>query len=417
MDKQKVLNDIFNDDPLGLLKVKLKTTSVTSADDQLVSKFKEINSFVEKENREPAPNPKNVFEFQLHSRLKSLRKDDEKVDILKPYDTFNLLPERTIIYDGAAEPDEEYSIKENPVKITSIDDILGNDSLDILGGDAEGLFEFKHTPKDYQRANADFVARRKKCKDFDKYDPIFKQIHQDLVQGKRKLIPFKQENLRVGDYYVHNGMLLFLESVDFEEEELNYSSGKRIRKDGRTRTIFENGTESRMLYRSLYKAILANGKAVTKNFDDVNEVFIENFEGISDDDTEAGYIYVLKSLSTNPDLSGIANLYKIGYSKNKVPERIKNAEKEPTYLMAEVKIESAFKCYNINAQKLEQLIHNFFGNSCLEVDVFDENGKRHTPREWFIAPINVIEQAIALIISGDIVKYRYDMENEVIELR
>jgi hypothetical protein len=65
-------------------------------------------------------------------------------------------------------------------------------------------------------------------------------------------------------------------------------------------------------------------------------------------------------------------------------------------------------------EKLEQLLHNFFGNSCLNIDIFDKNGNRHTPREWFIAPLEVIEQAIHMIISGEIVKYKYDSINSSI---
>jgi hypothetical protein len=95
-------------------------------------------------------------------------------------------------------------------------------------------------------------------------------------------------------------------------------------------------------------------------------------------------------------------------------KRIKNAENEPTYLMASVKIESSWMCYNMNAQKFEALIHRFFGHTCLEIDVFDKNGIRHTPREWFVVPLEAIEQAITLLIGGDIVNYRYDKENEVI---
>ena len=68
----------------------------------------------------------------------------------------------------------------------------------------------------------------------------------------------------------------------------------------------------------------------------------------------------------------------------------------------------------MNPQKLEQLMHNFFGKWCLNLDVFDQAGQRHTPREWFIAPLYIIEQAIQLIISGEIVKYRYDGEREEI---
>jgi len=243
---------------------------------------------------------------------------------------------------------------------------------------------------------------------------IFKEIQKDLANGKRKLIEFKEDNLREGDFYVHNGLLMLFEKVNISQEEQNFSSGKRIRKDGRTKCIFENGTMSNMLYRSLAKILYVNGRIVTQNIDKVNEDFIEKFSNITNEDEEVGYIYVLKSKSKDERIISIQNLYKIGYSKTDVEERIKNAEKEPTYLMAPVRIQGAWKCFNMNPHKLEQLLHNFFGNSCLELDVFDEKGKRHSPREWFIAPIEVIEQAIELIINGKIVKYKFDAENMTI---
>ncbi len=68
----------------------------------------------------------------------------------------------------------------------------------------------------------------------------------------------------------------------------------------------------------------------------------------------------------------------------------------------------------MNPQKFEQLIQRFFGHTCLEIDVSDNNGKRHNPREWFIVPLGAIEQAITLILSGEIVNYRYDKQNEII---
>jgi len=157
-----------------------------------------------------------------------------------------------------------------------------------------------------------------------------------------------------------------------------------------------------------------NGRVVTQNIDKVNEDFAANFSNITSEDEEAGYIYVLKSKSTDEQIASIQNLFKIGYSNVDVQDRIKNAESEPTYLMAPVSIQGVWKCFNINPQKLEQLLHNFFGNSCLELDVLDSEGKRHTPREWFIAPLNVIEQAIELIINGKIVGYKFDAENMTI---
>lgn len=395
MDKNKVLDDIFNDDPLGLLNVKAKKSSARTSDERLASSFDEINDFIEKHEREPEPNPGNITEYKLYSRLKSLRVDEEKMMALEPQDKYGL-----------------FDVEKK--EINSIDDIFEDDMLGIFDDENADLFEFKHTPKPDERAKADFVARRRKCKDFDKYEVDFKAVQNDLANGKRKLLPFKQENLRPGDYYVHNGVLLYLESVDFKEEVQEFSSGERVRKDGRTHCIFENGTESNMLYRSLYKVLLANGKAVSKNLDIVNEEFIENFSTISEEDEASGYIYVLKSLSDDPEIASTQNLFKIGYSKNPVPQRIKDAEKEPTYLMAPVALVTAYKCFNMNTQKFEQLIHNFFGASCLEVDVFDSSGRRHTPREWFIAPLDVIEQVITLIISGEVVKYAYDTKNEVI---
>jgi hypothetical protein len=68
----------------------------------------------------------------------------------------------------------------------------------------------------------------------------------------------------------------------------------------------------------------------------------------------------------------------------------------------------------MNTQKFEQLLHNFFGKVCLNIDIFDQKGNRITPREWFIAPLKVIEQAIELIISGEIIQYRYDYQTESI---
>nr|WP_281503893.1 GIY-YIG nuclease family protein [Arenibacter sp. F26102] len=166
--------------------------------------------------------------------------------------------------------------------------------------------------------------------------------------------------------------------------------------------------------RSLSAELYKNGKRVTANQEKLDKELVQSFGGITAEDEETGHIYVLKSKSEKEDIASIENLYKIGYSSTSVQDRIKNAEKEPTYLMAPVIIESSWMCYNMSAQKFEGLIHQFFGNSCLEVDVFDKKGIRHTPREWFIVPLEAIEQAIALIISGKIIDYRYDRENEAI---
>lgn len=397
MDKNKVLDDIFNNDEFDILNVKPKISYARNADERLSASFNEVNDFIEKYNKEPQPNPANISEFQLYSRLKKIRENPEKMLSLQDQDVHELL-----------------NVEKK--EINSIDDIFNDDTFDLLNDDTD-LFDFKHTPRDYERAATDFVARRKPLKDFDKYEPSFKEIQKDLAEGKRKLVDFKMDNLREGTYYVHNGILFLLEQINIDRKEHYKEDGTRVREDGRTRCVFENGTESNMLKRSVEKILYANGQVVSENSNKVNENFIENFSNITDEDEEAGYIYVLRSKSKDERIKAIDNLYKIGYSKVEVEERIKNAEKDPTYLMAQVKIITAWKCYNMNPQKLEQLLHNFFGKSCLNIDIFDEKKRRHTPREWFVAPIEIIEQAIELIISGEVVNYYFDMDNSVIDSR
>lgn len=407
-EKYSSLDDVFNDDEFHLIESKGKQIVAKTADDRLIDSYKEIQDFVNDHGKEPAPNMANVTEYRLYSRLKGIREDPRKIEQLQEYDDKGLLP--TVV---EAESGEYVSSK----KPKSLDEILNDEDLGLISGDDEQLFDFKHIPKEDHRASADFVARRKPCKDFEKYENLFVQVQKDLAAGKRKLVDFRLNNLQEGGYYVHNGLLFYLQKIIPTRKEHYKSDGTRVREDGRTRCIFENGTESNMLKRSVEKILYENGKVVTETAEDTNRKFEEKFSTISNNDEEAGYIYVLRSQSTDEQIASIPNLYKIGYSKSEVPDRIKNAEKEPTYLMAPVEYITGWRCYNLNPQKFEKLIHSFFGSSCLEVDVFDKKGRRHTPREWFIAPLHIIDQAIQLIIKGDVIYFRYDPISEEIVRR
>jgi len=383
MDKDNVLDEIFNSDSMGLLDVKLKSPPGLNADERLIASFQEINDFFEKHNSEPQPNGGNISESQLYYRLKNLRENEDKMMVCKPHDKYGLL-------------------KTEKKELKSIDDIFGDDSLDILGGDSENLFDFKHIPK--EATIPDYVASRKPCKDFDKFESLFMQCQSDLANEKRRLYPFKNEQpITKGHFFVLKGVLLYVAQVG---KKFNENS----RVNARLRCIFENGTESDMLLRSLEAELYKNGRRVAEHEDKL----LGGLVGISKDDDETGFIYILKSLSNDSKIQTIPNLYKIGYSNVPVEERVKNAEQEPTYLMAPVRIVSTFRCYNFNPQKFEQLLHNFFGKTCLNFDILDKNGNRHTPREWFIVPLETIEEAIEFIISGDIVDYRYDTEREII---
>ena len=142
--------------------------------------------------------------------------------------------------------------------------------------------------------------------------------------------------------------------------------------------------------------------------------FFVNESLVKEDDIQTGWIYVLKSKSTHPEISVIKNLYKIGFSSTSIDERIKNAKSEATYLFADVIKVAGYTCYNRNADKLEQLLHRFFASACLNIDLFTEQGQRLTPREWFVVPFEVIDEAVQLILNGEIIKYKYDIEKEAI---
>lgn len=301
--------------------------------------------------------------------------------------------------------------------IKSLEDIFNDDDLGLLDDGKDGdIFKIKHVP--VQRAAADEVAKRKRCKDFDQFEHLFKNVHRELREGKRKLLPFNDKGYQLveGNYYVLNGLLAYLADINFTSEAKTVD-GKRFRKDGRTRTIFENGTESTMLYRSLAKALYKDGRIVSETNEQENSNFYTNFGGITEDDTSTGFIYILKSLSKDPRIQSLDHLYKIGFSTTKVEKRIANAKKEATYLMADVEIIAEYQVFNINPQKFEYYLHAFFGESCLDLLVADKDGKNHQPKEWFIAPLNVIQQAVELLVNGQILNYQYNKYTKYIELK
>ncbi|WKX75606.1 GIY-YIG nuclease family protein [Zobellia laminariae] len=397
MSKKKLsLDDIFNDDEFGILDSKPKNSNVKSEDERLIESFEEINAFFEKNDREPEAT--NVTEFKLLSRLKALRKDAKKVEILKPFDTHNLL-----------------NTKE---EVKSVADILNDDDLGILDTEeTASIFELKNVPSSTERTASDFVAHRKamKNKDFVPYEVKFKEVHKELREGKRKLVNFNYESLKPNEYYINNGVMLYLENVDWEKQIQEFKSGIHNRPDGRTKTIFENGTQSEMMFQSLYKVLHDNGQMVTNpDYSNEDELF-KNANILNEEDLETGWIYILKSKSKKPEIASITDLYKIGFSTVPVQERIRNAAKEPTYLMADVTIVDGYKCYNMNTQKFEHLLHRFFAEVCLNIDVFDDKGRRITPREWFVAPLPIIEKVIQLILSGDIIKWQYDSQLQTLK--
>lgn len=413
MEMDDWLSFINDDDELGLTTIKVKSKAPT-ADEHLVAKFQEINDFYKANGRLPENNMANISELMLFKRLDSIRGNDTQCHALVDFDEFNLLPLTHEVAEPAAEYKTESKPEPKPVvkEINSVEDIFADDDFGLLGDSDDSIFNIKHVKAD-KRADSDFVARRKSCKDFAKYKDLFPVVQQELNSGQRKIIDFddKGDKLQVGEYYVLSGVLMYLEHIDITSDAKTVD-GKRFRKDGRTRCIFENGTESNMLYRSIAKSLYADGKMVSPKGDHFSDI-----QNVGEDDESAGFIYILSSQSQDPRIHSISNLFKIGYSTTPVAKRIANAANEPTYLMAPVNVVAEYECYNMNTQKFENLIHTVFKDVCIDVEIADSHGVMCKPREWFSVPIKQINTAIELIVNGQIVNYRYNSITQKVELR
>jgi hypothetical protein len=400
--KKLTIDDIFDDDDFGLLDSKAKTSTVKTDEERLIDSFEEINVFTDKNDREPSKS--SMSEYGLLAKLKNFRENEAQKQILKPFDRHNLL--------GFVEIEKQ-----------TIDDILNeDDKLGLLDSDKDlDIFKFKHTPKPEDRADADFVAQRKPIKEkaFEKYEVMFLKVHKEIKEGKRKILPFKniEKNLHIGDFYLMDGVLLYLESANLKKEEIQHRSSARVRIEGRTRTVFENGTYSNMLYSSIGRQLQDSGKMISNTYGKTEQDLFVNAGVVKEQDIQSGWIYVLKTKSTKKELTDINDLYKIGFASNSVDDRIKNAKNEATYLFAAVKKIATYKVYNRNADKLENLLHRFFANACLDIDLFNDKGQRLNPREWFVVPFEVIEETIQLILNENIVNYEYDSVMKKVKLK
>jgi hypothetical protein len=176
--------------------------------------------------------------------------------------------------------------------------------------------------------------------------------------------------------------------------------------DARLRVVFDNGTESNLLLRSLQKALQQDpaGRRV------VDPVAGPLFAAQNEDGDEAsGTVYVLRSRSENAYVAAHRELlHKIGVTGGSVDQRIANARLDPTFLMADVEVVATYDLYNISRTRLEKLIHRVFGPANVDVEIKDRFGLAVVPREWFLVPLFVINEAIERIRDGSITGYVYD---------
>lgn len=387
LDYKEQLVDIFENDLSPILDISSKNTVFNEFQD-LKEIFLEINNYFKEHNQEPTSS-ENIKERRLSVILKEIRSDYLKKKELKQYDEYNLLGE----------------IKE----VKNLQDIFESDFTNILDTSLEDeLFDIKSF--DIERAKADFVARRKPCKDFDNYKELFKKIHSELKSKNRKIIKFEEIDLKEGSFFVLDSIVVLLEKIDGKNIKNFQGRTGDKRDDPRTRCIFENGLESNMYLRSLQKLLYKNGKRISETNEEALEVFDDNFGSVN----ISGYIYVLKSLTDKQQIKNIPNLYKIGFSKNQVIERVKNAKNETTFLNSDVEIISETPISGFSPSKIENIIQSFFSKRKIDIEIVDKSGKKVKPNEWFSVPIDIIHEAIDLLRKNHLNGHRYDEIKNII---
>lgn len=382
---KKELEAIFND-PL-LADVTAPRKRATSSD-RLIAGFQEILAFHEANGRLPEDTPE---EASLFHKWTGLLKSEKKIERCRPFDDFGILPQPV---QTVEEPQAEYHrelTEEEQLEAILNDPLLA----DIEDGSDLGLFDVPEYMRQRleARKEADYIGKRRPCEDFDMYVDGFKEIQQGLKSGKYKLVKFSEPNLKVGRYFVEQGIIGYLAA--FEQEAKNNLN----RVDGRTRVIYENGSEADIKFRTITKNLSVDGYSIM----DCSEMSPEDFEQcftLTDKDVESGTIYVLRSKSSRPEIAAIKDLYKIGFTVTSVESRIANAKNEPTYLCADVEVVATWKVYNVKSSTFEALIHKLFAPVQLQVTV-----DGHRPQEWFIVPFKVIEEAINAIIIGKPIEY------------
>lgn len=358
----------------------------TPREERIIAGFEEVQRFVDEHGRTPQHGEdRDIFERLYAVRLDRLRSLMECRTLLGPMDRQRLL-------DGV-----------EPVPIKAADDLDDNALLEALGVDSsgEGVTELRHVRSTAEKKAAEEIATRKKCDDFEEFKPMFLQVKKDLETGIRQTRPFQtMAEIQKGQWFIVGGQIAYVAEVG-EQFLTDYD-----RRDSRLRVIYDNGTESDVLLRSLQRALHRDnaGRRIT----DVDQGPLFSGE-IEEADEASGIIYVLRSKSDHPVVAANRDiLHKIGVTGGSIERRIGNAELDPTFLMANVEVVATYKLSNINRTKLENLIHRIFDPVRLNIEIKDRFGNPVEPREWYLVPLFVIDEAVSRIKDGTITDYQYD---------
>ncbi len=377
-------------DELGI-EVEAKSGSSRSArEERIIAGFEEIQRFVDQHGRQPQHGEeRDIFERIYAVRLDRLRELNECRTLLEPLDHQGLLTRE-------------------PAPVAGVDDDLDDDELLALLGveppEPTDLTDLRHVRSAAEKKTAEEIANRQACEDFDQFKPLFDQVQNELKTGLRQTREFERKaEIEKGRFYILGGQKAYVAAM--EEPFVNENEYL----DARLRVIFDNGTESNLLMRSLQRA-LQKDPAGRRILDPAaGPLFASQSE---EGDEASGTIYVLRSKSDNPVVVRHRNLlHKIGVTGGVLNQRFGNAKNDPTFLMAEVEVVATYELYNINRIRLEKLFHRIFGAACLDIEIKDRFGNPVTPREWFLVPLFIVDEVVERIKDGTISTYAYDPQS------
>jgi len=382
----------MNDDELlealGVEVAPLKLSNRTLREERIIAGFEDILRFYETHGRAPEHGEgRDIFERLYAVRLDQIRK----------------LPEANILL---GELDRPGLLNSDTSKSISLENLDEDELLAELGVNLDEESEsdvrvLRHVRSHAERREAEEVASRSPCVNFEDYEYLFEAVERDLKLGSRRALRFGRDaSISLNDFFILGGQLAYVVDVGDLIKAPNGES------DARLRVVYANGTESNLLKRSLQRALYKDesGRRVTDP--DAGPLFSGEVDG---DDIESGCIYVLRSLSTDPFVSKHRELiHKIGVTGGKVEQRIAAAEKDATYLLADVEVVATYKLHNLNRTKLENIFHRVFASAQLDITIQDRFGNPVKPREWFLVPLSVVDQVVQHVMNGTIVDYEYD---------
>lgn len=375
---------------LGIEVAPVKAGSRTAQEERLIAGFEDILRFVEANGRAPQHGEdRDIFERLYAVRLDRLRSIPEARDLLAPLDTAGLLSGSTA------------------ASVVSADELDDEALLDQLGAEEpigeDDITRLRHVAPYADRKAAEEIANRTRCFDFEKFQPLFEKVRRELDQNIRRTTVLETRSLdeiQQGTFFVVGGQIAYV-AEENEAFTTNYE-----RRDSRLRVVYDNGTEGEILQRSLQRALHRDKMARLISEPDAGPLFGDTLEP---DDIVSGTIYVLRSKSNVPYVVQHRELiHKIGVTGGKVATRIANAAKDATYLLSDVEVVATYKLSNINRVKLENLFHRIFSAAQLELTIEDRFGNLVKPREWFLVPLQVIDEAVRRVQDGSIIHYVYD---------